>query len=240
MAIVTRTKILPVSGLELTTRKPDGQAEELLSTNLNRMQEVLPDYWIHCIISLGQGGKPNRLQILDLTVQDQRVMAVEIGRCAYPKGVMKLGGMCPHCGRPLRMDAQLDDMDEDYRELPDDLDPENLEWQVEVEEINAVITLGYITGHDELALRKKKGLLHSLHRHIKVVNGDANVRFSTVVSWDSDVHRILRESVQHHDCGYNTMTYLIHDECGKAIAYDMLTDPSFLMPGLPGPTAWAR
>ena len=240
MGIATRTKILPVSGLELTTKKPDGEAEELLSTNLNRMQEVLPDYWIHSITSLGESGKPNRKQILDLTVQDQRVMAIEIGRCAYPKGKMKLGGLCPNCALPLRLDANLDEMDEDYRDLPEDLDRDNPEWQIEVEEIGAIVTLGYITGHDELALRKRKGLLHTLHRHIKAIDGDTNVRFSTVVKWDSDVHRAIREAVQEHDCGYNTMMNFIHDECGKAVNYDLLTDPSFLMPGLPGRTAWVR
>lgn len=240
MSIIHRRKVLPVSGLELATKKPDGEAEQLLSTNLNRMQEVLPDYWIRCVVSLGDYGKPNRKQLLDLTVQDQKVTAVEISRCAYPKGIMKLGGLCPHCGRPLRMDAKLDDMDDDFRGLPDDLDQTNPEWHVEVEEINAIVTLGYITGHDELALRKKKGLLPTLHRHIKAVDGNADVPFSTVAAWDSDVHRQLRESIQEHDCGYNTMIYFIHDACDKAVNYDLLTDPSFLMPGLSGPTAWAR
>lgn len=239
MSIATRRKTLPISGLELTTRKPDGVAEELLATNLNRMQEVLPDYWIRCIVSLGNG-KPDRKQLLDLTVQDQRVMAVEIGRCAYPKGILQLGGMCPHCGRPLRIDANLDDMDDDYREAPDDLDTENPVWDIEIPEINSVVTLGYITGHDELWLRKKKGLLHTLHRHIKAIDGDTNVPFKTVASWESDVHRALRQSIQEHDCGYNTMMYFVHDVCSKAVNYDLLTDPSFLMPGLPGPSAWVR
>lgn len=240
MAIATRTKILPVSGLELTTKKPDGVAEDLLATNLNRMQEVLPDYWMRCIVSLGEYGKPNRKQLLDLTVQDQRVTAVEIGRCAYPKGKMKLGGLCPNCGYPLSVDANLDDMDEDYRDFPEDIERDNPEWLVEVEEIGSVVTLGYITGHDELLLRKKKGFMHTLHRHIKAIDGDTNVRYSTVVAWESDVHRLLRESIQDHDCGYNTMTHFVHDECGKAVNYDLLTDPSFLMPGLPGRTTWAR
>lgn len=242
MSITTRHKRLPVSGMELTTRKPDGNAEQLLATNLHRIQEVLPDYWIHCIVSLGDGGKPDRKQILDLTVQDQRVIAVEIGRCAYPKGEMKLGGSCPHCGRPLRLTARLDDLDDDYRDMPDDLRDGQTEWDVEIPEIDSTVTLGYITGHDELWLRKKKGLLYTLHRHIKAVNGATSVPFSTVLGWDSAVHRTLRESVQEHDCGYNTMMYFIHEEsnCNKAINYDLLTDPSFLMPGLPGPTAWAR
>ena len=227
----TRTRILPVSGREIVVKAPDGEAEGLLIDNFDELERHMPTYYLMCTVGI-DGNKPTIDDILNLREPDQETVSMEIGVLSVIDGKLRLSGPCPRCDQPANYVVNLEKLD--YIELPEDLSGPDPTWEVRLPDSGATAIVGWITGHEELSLLSHKDLklVRREHARIRSIDGEKPT-LAQIKKLNSPDHYAIRQSFVDRRCGYDTRVSF-HHKCKKTVWMNILTDPSFLMPGIPG------
>ncbi|MEW6352379.1 MAG: hypothetical protein AB1646_25280 [Thermodesulfobacteriota bacterium] len=226
---LTKTVTLPVSGLEAEIREGDGYAERILYGNNKPMREVLPEFWAHLTARLGETQPVSRDDILGLTIPDQHVLAIEIYRLNYGD-TLELAGTCDRCGEPAGYEVDLGKLP--LMPLPADAVPPDPTFEVVLPRTGRRVKFGYVTGKDELE-NSSSGEFDTVrlnHRAIRTIDG-ATVSYEEVRRLPLADQKALRKGISSKVCGYDTTVRFVH-QCGRRLVVDILTDPSFFMPGL--------
>ncbi len=228
----TRTKILPVSGKEVVIKAPDGEAETLILDNIDEVEKYLPEYYLMCTVSI-DGAAPTIEDILDLREPDQETVSMEIGILAVADGKLRLSGPCPKCDEPANYIVDLKNLD--YIALPDDLTGPDPTWPVLLPDIGKEAIVGWITGHEERELLRHKDfrMLRREQARIRSIDGQKPT-LAEVKKLITPDHLAIRQSFMERRCGYDGRVSFRHKKCKKTVWMNISSDPSFLMPGIPG------
>jgi hypothetical protein len=227
---LTRTITLPISGKEAVIREGDGYAERILYADNAKFHKKLPKYWAHLTLSLGGKAHPTDKDILDLLVPDQQVLAIEIHKFNYGS-MLQLRGKCGSCGKPSNYEVDLDKLP--LIPLPDGASGPDPTFEVRLPRSGKRVRFGYSNGHAEMEEADAVGFDPNrvdLSR-IKEIDGVDHVSYEMVISLPLIDHRALREAIASKKCGYDMDVNFVHS-CGASVSQNLITDPSFLMPGL--------
>ena len=221
-----KTVMLPVCGLEAEVREGDGNAEAILRAGgWGSLAKNLPSYWAHLTVRIGENTQVTAKDILDLALPDQHVLGVEIWRCNYGD-LLELSGACPGCGDPMGFGVPLDQLE--LRPMP----AGGPIFEKILPRSGKKVLYGYITGHQEM-LQAEVGdgdLVRLDYAAIKSVDGQ-QVSYEEVRAWKLRDSEAFRKARAKTFCGYDTTVKFTHS-CGRGLVVDLLTDPSFLVPGL--------
>jgi hypothetical protein len=230
----TRTIKLPVSGKEAVIRAADGYAENILIRGMENLGRAYPQYWASLTEQLGDKIKPTTEDILKLYVPDQQFMAIENYRHTMGD-IINLKTEDPKTGKPESFQVDLSKLD--LKRLADGVDPDELEFEVILPATGYVVRWGLITGKQEQAELDIEGFDPTRMQFyaIRSVNGNKDVKLRDVMSWPLRDHKALRESIaaDENRLGYDTRVRFKH-KSGRESVVNILLNPSFLMPGLPG------
>lgn len=232
MEYFRKTITLPICGQEAVIREADANAEDLLWEHKERLHKAYPQYWAYLTERLGDKTKVTAEDILQLLVPDQQYLALEIWRLT--KGDrLELEGSCPHCGKPANYEVDLTGLD--VLPLPEGSVPPDPLFDVVLPRSGHTVTLGYLTGKQELAELEIEGFnpTRMVFGAIRAIDGDSKVKLSDVRAWPLADHAAMRKAIKDNRCGLDTRVRFTHT-CGRSVVMDLLTDPSFLLPGLPG------
>ncbi len=231
MEKLTRVITLPVSQYQATIREGDGYAEKILFAQEDRIHLAFPDFWAMLTTELN-GKKPTSEDMLDLAVQDQRVLAIEIYKLSYGN-MLKLTAKCSNCGKPANYPVDLNKLS--FTPLPEGLNPPNPTKKIKLPRTKLNITLAYITGRQEIEEADSPNFDPSRNdfKWVRAIEGKDKVSYEDVIALPLMDHKVIREAVAEMNCGYDTTVAFKHG-CGKIMTQNVLADPSFLMPGFTG------
>lgn len=208
----------------------DGEAERIISLNLDDLIHAYPRFWAHLTLEI-DGKKPTTDDILDLAVPDQRFLAIEIWRLGYGD-ILTLCSRCDKCGLPLDFNVPLDKLP--LLPLPSDCSPPDPTWSVKLPRDGATVVMGYMNGRQELE-ESEAGTL-DLNRidfkSIRSFGGKNDFSYETIKSLVGRDHKAIRQAAKQHQCGYDTNIKAKCTHCQKAQVVDLMSDPTFVFPGL--------
>jgi len=227
----TRDFILPASQQICEVREADGNAEQILWDNINRIDRALPRYWAGLINHIGDIECPTPKQFQDLVEPDRIAISIEIFRATVPNDVLVLSGECPGCGEPDGYEVDLGALDN--LPLPLGAEPPDPTFSITLPRSGQKVLWGYRTGHDEVEELRAKGFdpTRQTWKAIRTIDGSDKFHLRDILAWPIEDHRALRQHIAENMCGYDTRVRFTHD-CGRARTVNLLSDPSFLMPGL--------
>lgn len=231
MEKLTRVITLPVSQYQATIREGDGYAEKMLFAQEDKLHLAYPDFWAMLTLELN-GKKPDRDDILRLVLPDQRTLAIDIFKLSYGN-MLKLTAKCGKCGKPANYDVDLNKLP--FKSLPEGLAPPDPVRKLKLPRDKRIVTLGYITGAQEIEEADSEDFDPNRNdfKWIRHIEGKDKVSYEDVVALPLMDHKAIREVIAEMACGYDTMVNFKHS-CGRINTQNVLTDPSFLMPGFAG------
>jgi hypothetical protein len=233
MKFAEKTVTLPVSGKTALIREGDGYAEELLFRHEEKLHQALPDYWAYLTLKLGDKEKPDRDDILDLFVPDQRLLAIEIHRLSYGDE-LELESPCPFCGRAAALSVPLDKLE--FTPLPEGLEPGDPTWSVKLPRSGKTVTLGFIRGREDLEDAETGFNPNRFDfKAVRAIAGEERVRYEAIRSLPLMDKKVLRREIAKMRVGYDTTVNVTcpAQGCGKRYTVNVLTDPGFLFAGFP-------
>ena len=227
----TKEFTLPVSGALCIVREADANAEYLL-TGDKRVAEAFPDYWAYLTRQIGDIHRPTTSQFLDLLEPDRISIAIEIFRVTMGDE-LKLSGECAGCGEPVNYVVDLGELD--FIPLPEGVSGPDPTFEIELPRSRHRVIWGFRTGHQEIEELRMKGFnpSRSVFRAIRSIDGNMDFKLHDVMAWPLMDHRALRNDIASKMVGYDTRVRFTHG-CGRGQVVNILSDPSFLMPGLAG------
>ena len=232
MEKLTRVITLPVSQYQATIKEGDGYAEKLLFENQDKIHLAFPGFWSHLTEKLGEKTKPSAEDILNLTLPDQHVLAIEIFKLSYGN-ILKLTNKCGKCGKPADYDVDLNKLE--MLPVPDGSIPPDPVSKLKLPRSKLNITIGYIRGFQELEEQSADSFDPNRFdmKNVRSIEGKDKVSYEEIIALPLLDHKVIRETVKARECGYVTEVTFKHG-CGNQITQNILTDPSFLMPGFAG------
>lgn len=231
MEKLTRVITLPVSHYQATIREGDGYAEKILFAQEDNIHLAYPDFWALLTEELN-GKKPDRDAILSLVIPDQRALAIEIFKLSYGS-TLKLTAKCSKCGLPANYKVDLNKLP--IVPLPEGLLPPDPTIKIKLPRDKRTVTIGYITGHQEIEEADSPNFDPNRNdfKWVRSIEGKDKISYEDIVSLPLMDHKAIREVMSEMTCGYDTSVTFKHG-CGKMMTQNILSDPSFLMPGFAG------
>ena len=228
---VEREFQLLVSGLDCIVRGQDGNWEQYLFDNTDRINEALPEYWAGLTLMLGDKEKVKTKDLLKLRSPDLNQIAIEIFRAGSLTDSIILRGRCPECKKPANYEKDLFDLD--FMPIPDDKTGPDPTFEFVTPQWKTEVVWGYLTGEQELEQRKTKGFnpTRQTWKAIRSINGSTDFTLKEVLAWPIADQEAIRGEIEDKQCGYDPRIWLEHD-CGNEVVMNLLTDPSFMMPGI--------
>lgn len=234
MDYITREEKLVVSGLDIVVREQDGNAEDILFQAGKDIHKALPQYWASLTVSLGDNEKVRKEHLVKLRSHDLDQIAIAIYRAGSPDDSITLTGACPGCRKPINVTQDMDNLD--FMPIPDGKKGPDPIFELVTRRGNEIVW-GYITGEEEFAQFSQKGFDASrrVWKAIRSINGKTDISLRDVLALPIACHHDIRQHMQEKRCGYDTRIAFEHT-CGYEGVANLLTDPSFLLPGIPSPT----
>lgn len=222
---------LPVSGYQARIQEGDGHAERILysSTDGVALIEALPDYWAYLTVELN-GNKPDRGNILALTVPDQHYLAIEIWKLSYGDD-LELSGNCPNCGAGL--DAVVDLSKLELIPLPKDAEQPNPTWEIKLPRTGKKAVIGYVTGEQEMEDVHNEDFDPNRlsFKIVKTLSGK-EASYEEIANLPLQDHKVIRKAAKSKSCGYDTDINYRCNKCKKTSTINLLADPGFLFVGV--------
>lgn len=229
---VEREFKLLIAGIDCIVREQDGEAEQFLYDNAKQINRALPKYWAKLIVMLGDKEKVRSDDLIKLRTHDLDQIAVEIYRAGSIEDSLILRGRCPECKKPANYAKDLSTLD--FLPIPDGKTGPDPTWTFTTPRFKHEIVWGYLTGEQELEQLDTPGFNPSrqVWKAIRSINGKTDFKLKDVLAWPIADHLALREEIQKKRCGYDPRIRLTHS-CENEVVMNLLTDPSFMMPGIP-------
>ncbi len=229
---VEREFTLQIAGIECVVREQDANWEQYLYDNVKRYDEVLPNYWAGLTVKLGDKDKVKAEHLLKLRGPDLDQIAVEIFRAGTLDDSLILTGKCPECGKRVNYAKDLWTLD--FLPIPDGKKGPDPTFEFVTPRLKNEIVWGYLTGEQEFEEKKTPGFRpgKQVWKAIRSINGNTDIKLNDILSWPIADHEATRAEMWKKRCGYDTRIRLEHS-CGNEVVMNLLTDPSFMFPGVP-------
>jgi hypothetical protein len=226
----TLTVTPPVLQQEVVIRETNAYNEQLIFDDKSEQLDALVSYWASVVQSIGEIKKPVKKNFYDLTEPDRIFLGIEIFKLSISE-TLSLSGPCAACGDPANFVVDLNTLD--LIPLPEGATPGDPTFSVTLPRTKNVVVFGYRTGHQEMAELKNEEFNPSrtAWKAIRSVNGDTDIKLSDIMRWPLADHVVLRKAIVDRQCGYDTRVRFRH-KCGKSTVMNIISDPSFLAPGL--------
>ncbi|MFA6198738.1 MAG: hypothetical protein WC734_06355 [Patescibacteria group bacterium] len=222
---------LIVSGLDCIVRGQDGNWEQYLFDNTERINEALPEYWAGLTLMLGDNEKVKTRDLLELRSPDLNQIAIEIFRAGTLTDSIILRGKCSECKKSVNWAKDLATLD--FMPIPDDKTGPDPTFEFTTPQWGTEVVWGYLTGQQELEQRKIPGFnpTRQTWKAIRSVNGRTDFTLKEVLAWPIADQEAIRGEIEDKQCGYDPRIWLEHT-CGSEVVINLLGDPSFMMPGI--------
>lgn len=220
---------LPVSGYSAKIQEGDGYAERILYSKQDAIVEALPAYWAYLTLELN-GNKPDKSDILALTIPDQNYLAIEIWKLSYGDE-LELSGNCPNCG--VTLDAVVDLSELELIPLPDKAEQPNPTWEIKLPRSGKKAVIGYVTGEQDLEDAQSEVFDPNRldFKAVKSLSGK-DVSYEDIASLPLMDHKTIRKAIKANRCGYDTDITYKCKSCKKSATINLLADPAFFFAGL--------
>jgi hypothetical protein len=181
---------------------------------------------------LGDKDKIRAEDLLKLKNHDLDQIAIEIFRAGSIDDSLILRGRCPECKKSVNYAKDFDSLD--FVPIPDGKTGPDPTWTFVTPRFKNEVVWGYLTGEQEAEQLDIPGFNpgRQVWKAIRSINGKTDFTLKDVLAWPIADHLALREEIQAKRCGYDTRIRLEHS-CGNEVVMNLLTDPSFMMPGIP-------
>lgn len=220
----------PVLQLPIVLKETNAFGELNIYSEFASPVEALVEYWMSAIVSIGDNKSPTKDDFYKLTEPDRIFVGIENFKLSV-SDELTLTGPCAGCGEPANFKIDLKKLD--LLPIPDGATPPDPTFTLTLPRTKHVVVVGYRTGYQELEEMKVKDFNPSrtTWRAIRSVDGDPKVKLSQIMEWPLADHIELRKFILEKQCGYDTRVKFIHS-CGRRLTMNLITDPSFLTPGL--------
>jgi hypothetical protein len=227
-----KTVTLPVSQREAVIREGDGYAERILYGDLDKLAARLPDYWAHLTERIGDARPIKREHILELLVPDQEFLAVEIHRLNYGDE-LELRTSCS-CGATDYGTIDLGKLP--LIPLPEAATPPDPEWTITLPRTGDQVVFGFTTTAQEIEETETPGVDPNRFdfRAVRRLGSNDDPSYEDVLHLPLADKRALRRAIASKRCGYDVVVESTCAKCGRGTSLNLLQDPGFLLPGLPG------